>query len=126
MLPSEIKLTPPPITIATTTTMYKASTLRLRSYKAYIRMISIAILEGKYHQDRFIGFRNHWAYQQRRSESQRLGIGETIASGDSYTKIELDFIAIFERQRWLNTNIYEGACQCLSTAHPDVRLGRGN
>ena len=50
-------------------------------------------------------------------------MGETIASGDSCIKIEQGFIAIFECQRWINTNIYEGTCQYLSTTHPDVRLG---
>ena len=47
--PVKLRLTQAPNTIATVTTIYKASTFRLRSYKAYIRMINMPILGGKYH-----------------------------------------------------------------------------
>ena len=58
-------LTQPTITIRTATTMYITSTFRLLSYKAYIRMINMAVTDGIYRQDHFIGFPNEWAYKQR-------------------------------------------------------------
>ena len=50
LFPLKLQLTQPTTTIATATTMYKASTFRLRSYKAYIRMINIPTSGRKYNQ----------------------------------------------------------------------------
>jgi hypothetical protein len=81
-----------------------------------------------------MGFRNEWTYNQRRPESQGLGIGEMIASHNSWRKIWSHFVVIHERQRWIVTNIWEAARQYLSTSHRDwgfqdthlsfVRVGR--
>jgi hypothetical protein len=117
--PAKLRLTQATITITTATMMYKASTLWLRSYKAYMRMINMAISNGKYNWHPFMGFRNEWTYNQRRPESQGLGIGETIASHDSWRKIWLHFFVIYERQRWIDTNIWEAARQYPSTSHQD-------
>ena len=48
LFPSRLRLTQSTANITTPTMMYKASTFRLRSYKAYMRMIKIPISRGKY------------------------------------------------------------------------------
>ena len=68
--------------------MYKARTFRLRSYKAYIRMINIPIIGRNKAMVSASSqmIQKEWAHSQRPPESQGLGIGETIAGGDNWTK----------------------------------------
>jgi hypothetical protein len=47
LLPSKLRLTQVTTNITATTMMYKASTFRLCSYKAYMRMIAIPVSEEK-------------------------------------------------------------------------------
>ena len=49
LFPSKLRLTQATANITATTMMYKASTFRLRSYKAHMRMMEIPISGEKNH-----------------------------------------------------------------------------
>ena len=86
------------------TMMYKASTFRLRSYKAYMRMIIIPVLGEKINV-----ISNDFGKNGPTSNDHLNDDGyvffKQIQVVTTAQKISLDFIAIFKCQTWMNTNI---------------------